>query len=107
MGLSCPQMLLGSLPVVLVIAPSTALGACLTQENRPGWDMLAKMTTLLALGSQLGVSIGFAAVIEHAASVHAAKIAQLPLDEEAAATQPQARPNPQAVSTPRRASLPS
>ena len=83
--LSCPQMLLGSLPVILVIAPCSSLGAALTMINRPGWDAACKVLTLLSLGAQLGVTIGFAACIERASSVHASAIAKLPLDAEVAA----------------------
>ena len=79
------QMLFGSIPVILVIVPSTAAGACLSMSDRPGWGAAANLMTLLAVGLQLGVSIGFLAVVERAATVHAKDIAALPLDEEVAA----------------------
>mgnify|MGYP006094986075 FL=1 len=79
------------MPVICVIVPSTALGACLLMSNRPGWDAVSKLVTLIALGAQLGVSIGFAAVIERAATVHADAIAALPMDDEVAALDEQLR----------------
>ena len=81
----------GSLPVVIVIVPSTALGATLIMSNRPGWDVASQLVTLIAVGAQLGVTIGFAAVIERAATVYATQIAELPMDEEVAALDEQIR----------------
>jgi len=89
--LSCVKMLIGSLPVVLIIIPSTALGACLAMSNRQGWEIVSKLVTLVAGGSQLGVSVGFAAVIERAASMHANAIASLPYDDEVLALESQQR----------------
>ena len=83
--LSLTKMLIGSLPVVLVIIPSTALGACMVMTNRAGWDTVTTLVTMLAVGTQFGVTIGCVAAIERAASVHAKEIAALPIDEEVAA----------------------
>ena len=38
-------MLAGSTPVVALIVPSTALGACLLMARRPGWDHSRYNTT--------------------------------------------------------------
>ena len=78
-------MLIGTLPVVFVIIPCTALGACLFMTNRPGWDGVSRLMAIIAAGTQLGVTIGTLAVIERATSVHAKAIAALPIDEEVAA----------------------
>eukprot|EP00308_Calcidiscus_leptoporus_P008272 CAMPEP_0119361180 /NCGR_PEP_ID=MMETSP1334-20130426/8554_1 /TAXON_ID=127549 /ORGANISM="Calcidiscus leptoporus, Strain RCC1130" /LENGTH=849 /DNA_ID=CAMNT_0007376127 /DNA_START=40 /DNA_END=2589 /DNA_ORIENTATION=- len=85
MKLSCPKMLFGSIPVILLILPATFLGGCLTMANKPRWDAVASLMTILVAGSQMGASVGFAAVIERAANVHAHEIAALPLDSEVAA----------------------
>jgi hypothetical protein len=83
--LSCVSMLVGSLPVVFVILPSVGSGACLMMKKRPGWEVWADLVTMLAIGSQVGASIGVAAVIDRATSTFAHEIAQLPLDTEVAA----------------------
>jgi hypothetical protein len=80
--LSVVKMLLGSLPVVVIIFPCTVLGASLLMVKRPGWESASEFFTLLAGGSQLAASVGFAAVIERASITHAAAIAALPYDEE-------------------------
>jgi len=85
LNLSFFQMALGSITVIILIIPATALGACLTMTNRPGWDVAGNIVTLIAVGTQLFSSLGFAAVIERAAATHATEIALLPLDDEVAA----------------------
>jgi len=85
LGLSCPKMLFGSIPVVLLILPSTAMGSALIMANRPGWDLAASAMTMAMLATQMGASVGFVAVIEHAATAYEAEIAALPIDEEVAA----------------------
>ena len=85
LGLDVRQMLLGSIPVVLIIAPCVGLGAALSMGDRPGWDGITKLLALVSLAAQLGVTVGFGAVIARASTVHAAAIAELPLDKEVAA----------------------
>ena len=80
--LSVGKMLFGSLPVVIIILPCCVLGATLVMANRPGWEVVSELFALLAGASQLAASIGFAAVIERAATLHADAIAALPYDEE-------------------------
>ena len=53
--------------------------------KRPGWDAVARVVTLFAVGTQLGSLMIMTAVIERASRVHAAAIAQLPMDTEVAA----------------------
>jgi len=82
MGLSLPQMLLGSVPVLVLIIPSVLLGAFQLLSSREGWEVLSDIVTLLALAMQLGAMIGFAAVVEKASVKYAADLAVLPIDEE-------------------------
>ncbi|EOD22532.1 hypothetical protein EMIHUDRAFT_458134 [Emiliania huxleyi CCMP1516] len=70
LGLSCPKMLFGSIPVVLLILPSTAMGSALIMANQP----LAM--TMAMLATQMGASVGFVAVIEHAATAYEAQSIQ-------------------------------
>ena len=50
--------------------------------RRPGWDAVSTLMALVVAGTQTAASVGVAAVVERAASVYAAKIAALPVDEE-------------------------
>ena len=82
LDLSVVKMLIGSIPVIIIILPCCALGACLIMANRPGWDNVTELFTFLAGASQLAASVGFAAVIERAVATHYDAIAALPYDEE-------------------------
>ena len=82
MGLSLPQMLLGSVPVLLLIVPSVMLGAFQLMQTREGWEVMSDMITLAAMMMQLGAMVGFAAVVERASVKYADELAALPYDEE-------------------------
>ena len=55
--LSVTKMLIGTLPVVFVIIPGTALGACQIMTNRPGWDGVSRLVTIIAFGTQVESAI--------------------------------------------------
>ena len=82
------QMLLGSLPVIVFIVPSTALGSFLVMAGREGaWEAVSLLVTVFALGEQIAFSIGAVVVIQQAHAHYAEQIAKLPIDEEVASRQ--------------------
>eukprot|EP00966_Prymnesium_polylepis_P298749 6903849-Prymnesium_polylepis.2 len=82
MGLSLPQMLLGTVPVLALIVTSVMLGAFQLMQSRDGWEVRADMITLIALLMQMATMIGFANTIEKASAKYADELAALPYDEE-------------------------
>jgi len=83
MRLSCPQMLLGSLPIIMTIVPSVMAGAfnLLTTINNT-WAALSTILAMVLMVVQGGATMAAAIVIERANSKRKEEVDAVPVDEE-------------------------
>jgi len=86
--LSLKEMLIGSMPVVLLVGPCVCAGAFMLRKGEGGsWGALASVTLAVAAMAQIFAMAAAAYYIEQVAAEHHEELAAQPLDEAVAAAE--------------------
>jgi len=86
LGLSCIQMLIGTIPILLLVIPSTAAGGFqLLLDKSDMYKSLATLVTMIAMVLQLAALIGAMVIIDNATSKYKEELEdpeKFPIDKE-------------------------